>query len=685
MCEDGTPGGEPDYVLSIGTDTPLGDDVIATINSSEELRDLVNKKPNIVRQVLIEIMMFLRTAAYPLEQLDSCVLKSDYDHAAEVVAERDAELLDRDAEIANYKARLDRLGEKVKALLPLHEEPAHIAALAETKLIKEERDALKLEVEALKLAGVQVSSDEPCSDPKHAEWYKDWKHEESEAAHFHGLYVKYFNDFAAEVKKADRYHIERENADADMTLIKKENTKYQKDLAQVEDDLSKSEEKADAFQTSLSALNREYKDVVSRLQLYDYSYQPYTIQRREGQPQRLPDAPIERSHRVTSPDQRSSRIDCRTLSPNTYPSRRSERGGTQEPESRRDRSPPRDHDRRKDNGRNRRDDSKRWDDNPLNINPHTFYPPPFDRATTPAVTVDPNASVSFKLPDIEAWKGNEGKNYEKWRRSAIIKCESLPEHQRLNYLEMKVDGAAWMYVDDLRFNSYLDLIEALDPYYSRSTFEKQADAQSKLTNGTLQMGAHEKYADWRGRFMAIHQLVKMSDAAMIGYACKYLRPSLAAGASHGFNDEEPGALLKFLDAVRRWDMTQKQINSGKLQVTKTTASAAKPRTRNDCTARDKNSRSDKREVATRMDWQKEALLKAKACFRCGDGSHQARDRTGCAVLPWAEVKTKLPAGLSAMQADYQAYVEDNDKQEGGQDTPEPELDDMGEPVDEDFQ
>jgi hypothetical protein len=253
----------------------------------------------------------------------------------------------------------------------------------------------------------------------------------------------------------------------------------------------------------------------------------------------------------------------------------------------------------------------------------------------------------------------------------MTKCDSLQEHERLAYLEMKVDGDAWMYVNHMKFESYLDLIEALDPYYSRSTFEKQSEAQAKLTDGSLKMGPTEKFADWRGRFMAVHQLVKMPDAAVIGYARKYLRPNLAAGASHGFDDESPGALLRFLDAVRTWNTTQKQINSGKTEVTKTASSSStsKPRTRDE--------RSQKlSERSEQPDCQE--------CYRCGETTHQARDRTGCAIIPWADVKKKLPGkvGVSAMEVEYQAHVEEDDDLEEGQE--ETDLNEMGEPIDPDF-
>ncbi|KAG9388652.1 hypothetical protein A1F94_001545 [Pyrenophora tritici-repentis] len=218
--------------------------------------------------------------------------------------------------------------------------------------------------------------------------------------------------------------------------------------------------------------------------------------------------------------------------------------------------------------------SRRDRANPLNQDPHRYIPPPYNgqQSVQQAASTVGGLSLSFKLPDIEVWKGNDDtKNYDKWRRSAIQKCESLPEDKQLAYLEMKVDGAAWQYIDDLKFEHYLDLLEGLDPYYARSTYEKVSEAQSQLADGSLKMGSSESFADWRGRFMSVCRLVKLPDSAMIGYARAFLRPGLAAAASHAFDDEQENALVKFLDAARKSDLTQKQINQGK-------TAADKPRT-----------------------------------------------------------------------------------------------------------
>ncbi|EDU48651.1 predicted protein [Pyrenophora tritici-repentis Pt-1C-BFP] len=416
-------------------------------------------------------------------------------------------------------------------------------------------------------------------------------------------------------------------------------------------------------------LAREYNDVVARLQRYDHNFRPYTLQRREDRG-RNSHLSTQRNRRHESPERRTDR---RTASPNPYPSRQAT------PVVTRPAPRPRGDSHSRSRSRSRRDRA-----NPLNQDPHRYIPPPYNgqQSVQQAASTVGGLSLSFKLPDIEVWKGNDDtKNYDKWRRSAIQKCESLPEDKQLAYLEMKVDGAAWQYIDDLKFEHYLDLLEGLDPYYARSTYEKVSEAQSQLADGSLKMGSSESFADWRGRFMSVCRLVKLPDSAMIGYARAFLRPGLAAAASHAFDDEQENALVKFLDAARKSDLTQKQINQGKTAADKP---RTKPRTRSpndrNPARKARSGRGQHREATTtRTEWQKDAMAKAKVCFRCGETGHQARDKKGCAILDWDQIKPKLSSmHLYAMGADFDA--EDDDSNASTEE--EPELDDMGEPVSE---
>ncbi|KAI1515318.1 rve multi-domain protein [Pyrenophora tritici-repentis] len=173
-------------------------------------------------------------------------------------------------------------------------------------------------------------------------------------------------------------------------------------------------------------------------------------------------------------------------------------------------------------------------------------------------------------------------------------------------------------------------------------------------------------------------LTQQQRDAMIGYARAFLRPGLAAAASHAFDDEQENALVKFLDAARKSDLTQKQINQGKTAADKP---RTKPRTRSpndrNPARKARSGRGQHREATTtRTEWQKDAMAKAKVCFRCGETGHQARDKKGCAILDWDQIKPKLSSmHLYAMGADFDA--EDDDSNASTEE--EPELDDMGEP------
>ncbi|KAG9384343.1 hypothetical protein A1F94_003890 [Pyrenophora tritici-repentis] len=368
---------------------------------------------------------------------------------------------------------------------------AHEAAVNRLRLriTKAEAKLSWYEKEVSKLTETIETTNAELEHTNREHWYEDWKHEEAQSIKFHGLYEEFFRKHQEERARADRYHQQRAERDADYEDVVAQNCALEEQLVQATENTRK-------LETSLTQQQREYNDVVARLQRYDHNFRPYTLQRREDRGRN--------SHLSTQ--------------------------------------------------RNRRHESpERHRANPLNQDPHRYIPPPYNgqQSVQQAASTVGGLSLSFKLPDIEVWKGNDDtKNYDKWRRSAIQKCESLPEDKQLAYLEMKVDGAAWQYIDDLKFEHYLDLLEGLDPYYARSTYEKVSEAQSQLADGSLKMGSSESFADWRGRFMSVCRLVKLPDSAMIGYARAFLRPGLAAAASHAFDDEQENALVKFLDAAR---------------------------------------------------------------------------------------------------------------------------------------
>ncbi|KAA8615819.1 Asp-protease-2 multi-domain protein [Pyrenophora tritici-repentis] len=547
---------EDEFELYLGRESPL-EEFQVPVCTDDDLLELATSNTAFLRSLAIELMKFAAACAPILDANIDAITKEAHEAAVNRLRLR---ITKAEAKLSWYEKEVSKLTETIET------------TNAELEHTNRERNELKLEVE--RFYRPSSSKTAGCTNPTHQDWYEDWKHEEAQSIKFHGLYEEFFRKHQEERARADRYHQQRAERDADYEDVVAQNCALEEQLVQATENTRK-------LETSLTQQQREYNDVVARLQRYDHNFRPYTLQRREDRGRN--------SHLSTQ--------------------------------------------------RNRRHESPER-------HPHRYIPPPYNgqQSVQQAASTVGGLSLSFKLPDIEVWKGNDDtKNYDKWRRSAIQKCESLPEDKQLAYLEMKVDGAAWQYIDDLKFEHYLDLLEGLDPYYARSTYEKVSEAQSQLADGSLKMGSSESFADWRGRFMSVCRLVKLPDSAMIGYARAFLRPGLAAAASHAFDDEQENALVKFLDAARKSDLTQKQINQGKTAADKP---RTKPRTRSpndrNPARKARSGRGQHREATTtRTEWQKDAMAKAKVCFRCGETGHQARDKKGCAILDWDQIKPKL--------------------------------------------
>ncbi|KAI1506819.1 rve multi-domain protein [Pyrenophora tritici-repentis] len=616
---------EDEFELYLGRESPL-EEFQVPVCTDDDLLELATSNTAFLRSLAIELMKFAAACAPILDANIDAITKEAHEAAVNRLRLR---ITKAEAKLSWYEKEVSKLTETIET------------TNAELEHTNRERNELKLEVE--RFYRPSSSKTAGCTNPTHQDWYEDWKHEEAQSIKFHGLYEEFFRKHQEERARADRYHQQRAERDADYEDVVAQNCALEEQLVQATENTRK-------LETSLTQQQREYNDVVARLQRYDHNFRPYTLQRREDRG-RNSHLSTQRNRRHESPERRTDR---RTASPNPYPSRQAT------PVVTRPAPRPRGDSHSRSRSRSRRDRA-----NPLNQDPHRYIPPPYNgqQSVQQAASTVGGLSLSFKLPDIEVWKGNDDtKNYDKWRRSAIQKCESLPEDKQLAYLEMKVDGAAWQYIDDLKFEHYLDLLEGLDPYYARSTYEKVSEAQSQLADGSLKMGSSESFADWRGRFMSVCRLVKLPDSAMIGYARAFLRPGLAAAASHAFDDEQENALVKFLDAARKSDLTQKQINQGKTAADKP---RTKPRTRSpndrNPARKARSGRGQHREATTtRTEWQKDAMAKAKVCFRCGETGHQARDKKGCAILDWDQIKPKLSSmHLYAMGADFDAEDDDS--------------------------
>ncbi|KAG9377832.1 ZnF C2HC domain containing protein [Pyrenophora tritici-repentis] len=557
---------EDEFELYLGRESPLEEFQLATSNTA------------FLRSLAIELMKFAAACAPILDANIDAITKEAHEAAVNRLRLR---ITKAEAKLSWYEKEVSKLTETIET------------TNAELEHTNRERNELKLEVE--RFYRPSSSKTAGCTNPTHQDWYEDWKHEEAQSIKFHGLYEEFFRKHQEERARADRYHQQRAERDADYEDVVAQNCALEEQLVQATENTRKLETSNSATAVARTAV----VTVIYLLSATDDTSHLSAVQI----------AALHHLTRILADKPLLLLLGLRLALAATL---------TQ------------------DRARSRRDRA-----NPLNQDPHRYIPPPYNgqQSVQQAASTVGGLSLSFKLPDIEVWKGNDDtKNYDKWRRSAIQKCESLPEDKQLAYLEMKVDGAAWQYIDDLKFEHYLDLLEGLDPYYARSTYEKVSEAQSQLADGSLKMGSSESFADWRGRFMSVCRLVKLPDSAMIGYARAFLRPGLAAAASHAFDDEQENALVKFLDAARKSDLTQKQINQGKTAADKPrTAAHALPNDRNPA-RKARSGRGQHREATTtRTEWQKDAMAKAKVCFRCGETGHQARDKKGCAILDWDQI------------------------------------------------
>ncbi|KAF7571266.1 hypothetical protein PtrM4_112680, partial [Pyrenophora tritici-repentis] len=99
-------------------------------------------------------------------------------------------------------------------------------------------------------------------------------------------------------------------------------------------------------------------------------------------------------------------------------------------------------------------------------------PPPSSNPYAPAPTVPRPPPVapstagggfSYKLPELETFKGKVDDDYERWREMAVAKCRTYPEDwQAVDYLKFRIQGEAYEHIRDVKARHFLDFLETLD-------------------------------------------------------------------------------------------------------------------------------------------------------------------------------------------------------------------------------
>lgn len=85
-----------------------------------------------------------------------------------------------------------------------------------------------------------------------------------------------------------------------------------------------------------------------------------------------------------------------------------------------------------------------------------------------------STSMSFKVPDIEKFAGEEGQDYEKWKTTALYKLSTIPGEHHVAYLRRYLDGDAWLACKDIKSGVVDHFFDKLDAIYDAA--DKDAEA-----------------------------------------------------------------------------------------------------------------------------------------------------------------------------------------------------------------
>ncbi|KAI1506859.1 hypothetical protein Ptr86124_014204 [Pyrenophora tritici-repentis] len=210
-------------------------------------------------------------------------------------------------------------------------------------------------------------------------------------------------------------------------------------------------------------------------------------------------------------------------------------------------------------------------------------PPPSSNPYAPAPTVPRPPPVapstagggfSYKLPELETFKGKVDDDYERWREMAVAKCRTYPEDwQAVDYLKFRIQGEAYEHIRDVKARHFLDFLETLDSQYL--TYDREADAETLIADGSLRYKSGQKFMEWKSKFTSCMRILKHKNATQIRYAREFMRPGLAIATTAGSHKDE--TIQSFLLRAQHIDQGHQQIDAGR-KLTPVTKTAGASRT-----------------------------------------------------------------------------------------------------------
>ncbi|KAG9385844.1 hypothetical protein A1F94_002594 [Pyrenophora tritici-repentis] len=480
-----------------------------TVTNSSNLQKNVKDRPDFWWRFIVSTLVSLRNCTDAINRHLQTVDRNEGETQA---------LRDR---LANVEAALDETSNSKQLQVGMvssnlttpnvRDDPAFKALAAERDLAATERNELKQKVEDL-----SRRADEPESGPNYAELAQKLK-EESDSADWWADQAKANAELCDKFKgQADRYSIELNQYDV----------KYSNMEANKNEALALKDKAYDELNLQLTEARRETKTVTDRLLQHEPNYQPYTLWRRERSYD--PVRPVQSSVLLQRPvdgtaDQLSQ--DPRRAGYTPWDNRTPVRDASLPPPS----------------------------SNPYAPAPTVPRPPPVAPSTA-------GGGFSYKLPELETFKGKVDDDYERWREMAVAKCRTYPEDwQAVDYLKFRIQGEAYEHIRDVKARHFLDFLETLDSQYL--TYDREADAETLIADGSLRYKSGQKFMEWKSKFTSCMRILKHKNATQIRYAREFMRPGLAIATTAGSHKDE--TIQSFLLRAQHIDQGHQQIDAGR--------------------------------------------------------------------------------------------------------------------------
>ncbi|KAF7449408.1 hypothetical protein A1F99_064570 [Pyrenophora tritici-repentis] len=214
---------EDEFELYLGRESPL-EEFQVPVCTDDDLLELATSNTAFLRSLAIELMKFAAACAPILDANIDAITKEAHEAAVNRLRLR---ITKAEAKLSWYEKEVSKLTETIET------------TNAELEHTNRERNELKLEVE--RFYRPSSSKTAGCTNPTHQDWYEDWKHEEAQSIKFHGLYEEFFRKHQEERARADRYHQQRAERDADYEDVVAQNCALEEQLVQATENTRKLE------------------------------------------------------------------------------------------------------------------------------------------------------------------------------------------------------------------------------------------------------------------------------------------------------------------------------------------------------------------------------------------------------------------------------------------------------------